>query len=68
MLRYDSVHGRFRGTARARGSQLVVKGQAIDTSAAMRLEEIPWAAGGAEHIVESGGVFTNLENSVAVVS
>jgi glyceraldehyde 3-phosphate dehydrogenase len=65
MLKYDSVHGRFKGTAKARDDQLVVNGQAIDVYAAKRPGEIPWAACGAEYIVESTGVFTNLENAGA---
>jgi glyceraldehyde 3-phosphate dehydrogenase len=71
MLKYDSVHGRFRGTAKARDTQLqpmqqrraqlIVNGQAIHVYAAMRPEEIPWAVCGAEWIVESAGPFTSLE-------
>jgi glyceraldehyde 3-phosphate dehydrogenase len=30
MLKYDSVHGRFRGSAKANGNQLLVNGHAID--------------------------------------
>jgi glyceraldehyde 3-phosphate dehydrogenase len=73
MLKYDSVHGRFRGSAKAlvnepqpmqpRNSQLLVDGHAINVSAAMRPEEIPWAACGAEYIVESAGPFTKLESA-----
>jgi glyceraldehyde 3-phosphate dehydrogenase len=65
MLKYDSVHGRFKGSAKARDNQLLVNGQAIDVYAAMRPEEIPWGASGAEYIVESTGVFTHLENAGA---
>jgi glyceraldehyde 3-phosphate dehydrogenase len=61
MLKYDSVHGRFKGTAKAKDGQLVVNGQAIDVYAAMRPEEIPWAQCGAEYIVESAGPFTSIE-------
>src|SRR5215471_2359029 len=73
MLKYDSVHGRFRGTAKAkvnqpqpmqqRHAQLLVNGQAIDVYAATRPDGIPWAACGAEYIVESAGPFTKLENA-----
>src|SRR5215469_1866387 len=73
MLKYDSVHGRFRGTAKAkvnqpqpmqqRHAQLLVNSQAIDVYAAMRPEEIPWAACGAEYIVESAGPVTKIENA-----
>ena len=73
MLKYDSVHGRFGGSARAavsepqpmqpRNAQLVVDGQAIDVYAATRPEGIPWAACGAEYIVESAGPFTKIESA-----
>src|SRR5215471_12795568 len=65
MLKYDSVHGRFNGTAKANGNQLLVNGHAIDVSAAKRPEEISWAACGAEYIVESSGVYTTLEKAGA---
>lgn len=63
MLKYDSVHGRFKGIAKAKGNQLVVNGHAIDVYSAKRPEEIPWAACGADYIVESTGVFTSLESA-----
>ena len=65
MLKYDSVHGRFKGTATAKGSQLVVNGHAIDVYDAKKPEEIPWGACGAEYIVESSGVFTTIEKAGA---
>jgi glyceraldehyde 3-phosphate dehydrogenase len=65
LLKYDSVHGRFRGTAKTRDSQLLVNGHAIDVYAAMQPEEIPWAACGAEYIVESAGHFTTVEHAGA---
>ena len=65
MLKYDSVHGRFKGTVTARGNKLVVNGHAIDVYDAKRPEEIPWEACGAEYIVESSGVFTTLDKAGA---
>src|SRR5262249_25836058 len=73
MLKYDSVHGRFKGTAKAKDSQLqpmqqrraqlLINDQAVDVYAAMKPEQIPWAACGAEYIVESAGPFTSLETA-----
>ncbi|HJZ99957.1 MAG TPA: glyceraldehyde 3-phosphate dehydrogenase NAD-binding domain-containing protein, partial [Candidatus Solibacter sp.] len=73
MLKYDSVHGRFNGSAKAkdnqpqptqqRRAQLLVNGQTIDVYAVMKPEEIPWSACGAEYIVESAGPFTSLETA-----
>jgi len=63
MLKYDSVHGRFKGSARANRGQLLVDGHAIDIYAEKRPQEIPWAACGAQYIVESSGVYTTLEKA-----
>ncbi|MGI6087899.1 MAG: type I glyceraldehyde-3-phosphate dehydrogenase [Kiritimatiellia bacterium] len=65
MLKYDTVHGRFKGTAEARDGKLVVNGKAINVYAAMNPEEIPWSACGAEYVLESTGVFTDTEKAKA---
>lgn len=65
MLKYDSVHGRFKGSAEARDGKLDVNGKAIDVYSAMKPQEIPWSACGAEYIVESTGVFTTVEAATA---
>ncbi len=65
MLKYDTVHGRFKGTAEVRDGKLVVNGKAINVYAAMKPEEIPWAACGAEYVLESTGVFTEIEKAKA---
>ena len=65
MLRYDSVHGRFKGTAEARDGKLVVNGNEVNVSAAMKPEEIPWGTWGADYVVESTGVFTEIEKANA---
>ena len=63
MLKYDTVHGRFEGTARATDNKLVVNGQAIDVHNAKRPEDILWRASGAEYIIESSRAFTTLEKA-----
>jgi glyceraldehyde 3-phosphate dehydrogenase len=65
MLQYDSVHGRFKGTVESRDGKLVVNGHPIDVYAAMKPQEIPWAASGAKWIVESTGVFTTIDGASA---
>ncbi len=65
MLKYDTVHGRFKGDARAEGGHLAVNGKKIAVYGAMKPEEIPWAACGAEYILESTGVFTDMEKAAA---
>jgi len=65
MLRYDSVHGRFKGSASAKDNQLRVNGRTVAVYAAKQPEEIPWAACGAEYVVESSGVYDTLDSASA---
>ncbi|MEW6077884.1 MAG: type I glyceraldehyde-3-phosphate dehydrogenase [Thermodesulfobacteriota bacterium] len=65
MLKYDTVHGRFKGTAEAKDGQLVVNGNTISVFSAMKADEIPWTACGAEYVLESTGVYTELEKAGA---
>src|SRR5262245_37948173 len=68
MLKYDSVHGRFKGTAESKDGNLVVNGKPIEVYAAMAPQEIPWKARGATHIVESTGVFTTIDKASAHIT
>ena len=65
MLKYDSVHGQFQGTIEIKGDKLVVNGKEIAVYGCMKPEEIPWEECGAEYIVESTGVFTEVEKASA---
>ena len=65
MLRYDTVHGQYKGTIEVQGDKLVVDGQAISVFACMNPEEIPWGTCGADYVVESTGVFTTTEKASA---
>ncbi len=65
MLRYDTVHGQFKGDISVEGDKLVVNGKKVAVYAAMNPEEIPWSECGAEYIVESTGVFLTTEKAAA---
>ena len=65
MLKYDTVHGRFDGTAEAKENAIVVNGKEIKVYAKMDPAEIPWSECGAEYIVESTGVFRTIETAKA---
>ena len=65
MTKYDSVHGRFKGEISAKDGKLVVNGKQIAVFAAMKPEEIPWGQVGATYVVESTGVFTEIEKASA---
>jgi glyceraldehyde 3-phosphate dehydrogenase len=65
MLTYDTVHGRFKGTAEKAENGIIVNGKKIAVYACMNPEEIPWSECGAEYVVESTGVFTTTEKASA---
>lgn len=63
MLKYDTVHGRFRGQVGVKDGKFTVNGREIATYKCMKPEEIPWGACGAEYVVESTGAFTDAEKA-----
>nr|Q01982.1 RecName: Full=Glyceraldehyde-3-phosphate dehydrogenase; Short=GAPDH [Phanerodontia chrysosporium]AAA33732.1 glyceraldehyde-3-phosphate dehydrogenase [Phanerodontia chrysosporium] len=65
MFKYDSVHGRFKGSVEAKDGKLYVEGKPIHVFAEKDPANIPWGSVGAEYIVESTGVFTTTEKASA---
>ena len=65
MLKYDTIHGQFKGTIGSRDGKLVVNGEEIAVYGVMDPSEIPWKECGAEYIVESTGVFTTTDKASA---
>lgn len=46
MLKYDSTHGRFKGTVESKGDKLIVNGNPITVSACKDPKDIPWGTAG----------------------
>lgn len=65
LFKYDSVHGRFKGTVEAKDGDLVVNGNHIKVFNQRDPKDIPWGDAGAEYIVESTGVFTTIDKASA---
>lgn len=65
MLKYDSVHGRFKGDVSVADGKLVVNGKPITVFAERDPANIPWGQNGAFYVVESTGVFTTIEKASA---
>ena len=57
MLRYDTVHGLFKGEVAVDGNFLVVNGKKIRTSAEKNPADLKWGDVGADYVVESTGLF-----------
>ncbi|KAF8654751.1 hypothetical protein AX16_003406 [Volvariella volvacea WC 439] len=65
MFKYDSVHGRFKGTVESKDGKLVINGKSITVFSEKDPAAIPWGTAGADYIVESTGVFTTTEKASA---
>jgi glyceraldehyde 3-phosphate dehydrogenase len=57
MLRYDSVHGRFKGSISVDGNTLIVNGKKIRLTAVKDPTELKWNEVGADVVIESTGLF-----------
>ena len=63
MLRYDSVHGRFKGEIAIDGNTLVVNGSRIRLSAERDPSELNWGELDVDVVVESTGLFLTKETA-----
>ena len=63
LLKYDSVHGRFKGTVEARGDALVVDGDSIKVLAQKDPGALPWKDLGVDIVLESTGLFTDRDKA-----
>ncbi|MBK7327471.1 MAG: type I glyceraldehyde-3-phosphate dehydrogenase [Propionivibrio sp.] len=61
MLKYDSVHNRFKGTVSVEGNTLIVNGKKIRLTAVKDPAELKWGEVGADIVVESTGLFLTKE-------
>jgi glyceraldehyde 3-phosphate dehydrogenase len=57
MLKYDSVHGRFKGDVSVDGNTLVVNGKRIRLTQERDPATLKWGDVGAEVVIESTGLF-----------
>src|SRR4051794_34405374 len=57
MLKYDSVHGRFKGDVSIDGNHLVINGKKIRLTQERDPAALKWDEVGAEVVIESTGLF-----------
>ena len=63
MLKYDSVHGRFKGDISVEGTTLIVNGKRIRLTAVKDPAELKWAEVGADIVIEATGLFLTKESA-----
>jgi len=65
MLKYDSVHGRFKGDIAVDGNTLIVNGKRIRLTAVKDPTELKWNEVGADVVIEATGIFLTKETAEA---
>jgi glyceraldehyde 3-phosphate dehydrogenase len=65
MLKYDSVHGRFKKSVEVKDGHLVVDGKTIRITAEKDPKQLKWDAVGAEVILDCTGIFKEKDNASA---
>ena len=65
MLRYDTIHGQFKGTVDVKDGHLVVNGKTIRVTAEKDPSNLKWNEVEAEYVVESTGLFLTKETAEA---
>lgn len=61
LLKYDTVHGRFKGTVEAGDKKLIVNGKDVKILAEKEPGKLPWKDLGVQVAIESTGFFTDRE-------
>ncbi len=61
LLKYDSVHGSFKGSVEVQDGNLVVNGKTVRVTAEKNPEDLKWDEVGADVVIDCTGIFTDLE-------
>ena len=65
MIKYDTIHGRFDGEVKTEGGKLIVNGKEVAVFGEKDPANIAWGSCGADYVVESTGVFKDIEKASA---
>ena len=63
LLKYDSVHGQFKGTIEIKNGNLVVNGSEIRITSERNPEDLKWDIVGADIVLDCTGIFTTLQGA-----
>jgi glyceraldehyde 3-phosphate dehydrogenase len=68
MLKYDSVHGTFKGTVEVKNGNLIVNGNTVRVTAEKNPADLKWGDAEAEYVVESTGLFLSKDKALAHIN
>ncbi|NAW86835.1 type I glyceraldehyde-3-phosphate dehydrogenase, partial [Photobacterium halotolerans] len=63
MLKYDSTHGRFKGTVEVKDGNLIVNGKTVRVTAERDPASLNWGAIGVDVVAEATGIFLTDETA-----
>ena len=63
LLKYDSVHGKFKGVIEVKDGSLIVNGKSIRITSEKNPENIKWDAVDVDFVLESTGYFTQRKQA-----
>ena len=63
LLKYDSVHGKFKGEIQVDGSSLIVNGKSIKILSERDPAKLPWKDLGIDTVLECTGIFRTKEKA-----
>ncbi len=63
LLKYDSVHGAFKGTVEVKNGMLIVNGNPIRITSERNPENIKWNEVDVDYVIESTGFFTTKDKA-----
>ena len=63
LLKYDSVHGKFNGTAEIKDGNMVVDGKTIKVVSEKDATKLPWKDLGIDIVLECTGIFLDREKA-----
>jgi len=61
LLKYDSIHGPYKGTVEATADSIIVDGRTIKVTAERDPAKLPWAEQKIDVVVEATGIFRDRE-------
>jgi glyceraldehyde 3-phosphate dehydrogenase len=68
LLKYDTAHGKFKGTVEVSGNTMKVNGQDIQVVAERDPSKLPWKSLGVDIVLECTGLFTSKAKAGAHIA
>ncbi|WP_300434745.1 type I glyceraldehyde-3-phosphate dehydrogenase [Christiangramia sp.] len=65
LLKYDSVHGKYKGSVEVKDGSLFVDGNKIRVTSEKNPADLKWGDAGVEVVMDCTGIFTDLDNAKA---